>query len=46
MRVEDPDGALDAIRSARAKHERGQPLGFDMTERIAAARKKQEEARE
>jgi hypothetical protein len=37
--VELPDGALSAIRSARTKRERREPLGFDMTERVAAARK-------
>lgn len=36
-----PDGALEAIRSARAKVEKRQPLGFDMTERVAAARGKE-----
>lgn len=33
-----PKGALEAIRSARAKFDAGVPLGFDMTERIAQAK--------
>ncbi len=36
--VPTPEGALDALRRARAKYENDQPLGFDMAERIAAAR--------
>ncbi len=39
-----PDGALDAIRSARTKIHENQPLGFDMTERVIDARRKQSEA--
>jgi hypothetical protein len=35
-----PDGAEAAIRSAREKIAKGQPLGFDIAEFIAAGRKK------
>lgn len=43
-RFPTPDGALEAIRSARDKVRGGQPLGFDMAERVASARLKQKEA--
>jgi hypothetical protein len=33
-----PEGAVSAIRSARVKHDRREPLGFEMTARVAAAR--------
>jgi len=42
--VPTPDGALDALRSARRKFDINQPLGFEMTERIATARAKEKEA--
>jgi hypothetical protein len=41
--VPTPKGALDALRSARAKYAQGRPLGFDLTERVAAARAKERE---
>lgn len=39
-----PDGAEAAIRSARKKIAEGQPLGFDITDLIAAGQKKMNEA--
>jgi len=42
--VPTPDGALDALREARRKYDSNQPLGFDMTERIAAARAAEKKA--
>lgn len=40
-----PDGAEEAIRSARRKIAQGQPLGFDIGEIIAAGQKKKDAAR-
>lgn len=40
-----PDGAEDAIRSARKKIADGQPLGFDITDLIAVGQKKMDEAK-
>jgi hypothetical protein len=40
-----PDGALPAIRAARGKHERREPLGFDMAAPIAKAREAELRAR-
>ena len=39
-----PDGAEAAIRSARKKIADGQPLGFDISEIIAAGQKKMNQA--
>ncbi|HLX65158.1 MAG TPA: hypothetical protein VKX17_28070 [Planctomycetota bacterium] len=39
-----PEGAEAALRSARTKYANGQPLGFDITEFIAAGQKKMAEA--
>jgi hypothetical protein len=39
-----PDGAVAAIRSARDKMRRGEPLGFNMADRIAAAKARLQEA--
>jgi hypothetical protein len=39
-----PDGAEVAIRSARKKIAEGQPLGFDITDLMAAGQKKMNEA--
>jgi hypothetical protein len=39
-----PDGAEAAVRSARKKIASGQPLGFDITDIIAAGQKKMKEA--
>jgi hypothetical protein len=40
-----PERALSALRSARAKYDQGQPIGIDMTERIAVARAQERAAR-
>ena len=40
---EIPDGVEGAIRSARKKVADGQPLGFDITDFIAAGQKKMKE---
>jgi hypothetical protein len=39
-----PEGAIEAIRSARDKIESGEPLGFDMGDLVAAARLKMDQA--
>ena len=39
-----PDGAEAAIRSAREKIAKGQPLGFDIADIIAAGNRKMTEA--
>lgn len=39
-----PEGAEDALRSAREKTAKGQPLGFDITNSIAEGKKKMAEA--
>jgi hypothetical protein len=39
-----PDGAIDAIRRARAKIRSGEPVGFDMAGLIASAQTKMEQA--
>jgi hypothetical protein len=38
-----PEGAVEAVRRARAKLDKGQPAGIDMVERIAAARAKEKQ---
>lgn len=39
-----PDGAVEAIRAARAKIAGGEPLGFDMSAEVATARRSMEQA--
>jgi hypothetical protein len=43
-RFPTPDGALEAIRSAREKVHKGEPLGLDMTDRVASAKARLKEA--